>query len=96
MVVFLYGAAAMACAAIVVFFVRFWRESADRLFPCLAVAFSIFAVNYAMLALLPAADERRTVAFVLRLIGFVAILVGIALKDRALSEHLLQDRRNPD
>ena len=44
---FLNGAAAMACLAIGMYFARFWRESGDRLFLCLAAAFWIFAVNYA-------------------------------------------------
>ena len=52
------------------FFARFWRESADRLFVCLAAAFWIFAVNYAVLGMLPLADERRAYAFALRLVGF--------------------------
>jgi uncharacterized protein (TIGR04206 family) len=96
MVSFLNGAAAMACAGITVFFLRFWRESEDRLFPCLAIAFLIFAVNYAVLALLPLADERRTIAFALRLVGFTAILVGVLLKSRDLSEHLQFGRRKSE
>jgi hypothetical protein len=91
---FLNGATAMACAAIGMFFFKFWRESTDRLFLCLSAAFAIFAVNYAALGLLPRADERLAYAFVLRLIGFVAILVGIAVKDRELIEHLRVDGRN--
>lgn len=85
---FLNGATAMACLGIGAFFVRFWRESGDRLFGCLTAAFWVFAVNYAVLGVLPLADERRAYAFALRLVGFVAILVGIVLKDRELIEHL--------
>jgi uncharacterized protein (TIGR04206 family) len=90
---FLDGAAAMACLAVGAFFVRFWRESADRLSACLATAFWIFAVNYAVLGLLPFADERRAYAFALRLVGFVAILVGVVSKSRELTEHLRVDQR---
>jgi uncharacterized protein (TIGR04206 family) len=85
---FLNGVAAMACVAVATFFVRFWRESDDRLFACLAVAFWIFAVNYALLGLLPFADDRRAYAFALRLIGFVAILLGIIAKSRELAEYM--------
>jgi hypothetical protein len=85
---FLNGVTAMACVAIGIFFVRFWRESGDRLFGCLAGAFWIFAVNYAMLGVLPFADECRAYAFALRLVGFVAMLIGIVLMDRELIEHL--------
>jgi hypothetical protein len=88
---FLDGAVAMACLAIGSFFARFWRESADRLFLCLAAAFWIFAINYTLLGVLPIADERRAYAFALRLVGFVAILIGVLLKDRELVEHLGRD-----
>ena len=91
---FLNGSAAMACLVVGLFFVRFWRESGDRLFLCLTSAFWIFAINYAALGVLPLADERRTYAFALRLVGFVAILIGVLLKDRELSAHLkLKERR---
>jgi hypothetical protein len=93
MATFLDGAAAMSCLAIGLFFVRFWRESEDRLFMWLATAFCIFAVNYAVLGLLPLADERRAYAFILRLIGFIAILIGVIVKDRELAEHLSTVKR---
>jgi uncharacterized protein (TIGR04206 family) len=93
MVAWLNGAAAMACLAVGTFFLRFYRESGDRLFAFLAIGFWIFAVNYSVLALLPLADERRTYAFVLRLIGFVAILLGVLAKDRELAEHLPVGRK---
>ena len=96
MVALLNGAAAMACLAVGTFFLRFYRESEDRLFAFLAVGFWTFAINYAALALLPLADERRTYAFVLRLIGFLAVLMGFALKDRELADHLPVARRKPE
>ena len=55
---FLNGAAAMACIAVGTFFARFWRETGDRLFWCLAAAFWLFAVNYAAIGVLPLEDER--------------------------------------
>lgn len=94
---FLNGVAAMACLAVAAFFVRFWRESADRVFACLAAAFVIFAINYGLLGLLPYADDRRTYAFALRLIGFVAILVGVMVKGREFAESMrLSDRERVD
>ena len=87
----LNGATAMACFAIGVFFARFWYESRERLFACLSAGFWIFAVNYAALGVLPALDERRAYVFGVRLLGFVAIIVGVALKDRELIEHLRHD-----
>jgi hypothetical protein len=89
---FLNGATAMACLAIATFFGRFWRDSDDRLFFCLMCAFAIFAVNYSILAVVPLADERRTIAFLLRLAGFVAILAGLVLKNRELTRHVTSRR----
>jgi uncharacterized protein (TIGR04206 family) len=94
MVAWLNGAAAMACLAVGTFFLRFYRESDDRLFAFLTTGFWIFAVNYSVLALLPLADERRTYAFVLRLCGFVAILLGVLAKNRELAEHLPVGRKH--
>jgi hypothetical protein len=93
-IAFLNGATAMASLAVAVFFGRFWRESADRLFLCLSGAFIAFAVNYSMLGLLPPHDERRGYAFVIRLLAFVIILVGLGLKDRELAEHFMADSRD--
>jgi hypothetical protein len=90
---FLNGVAAMACLAVATFFVRFWRESEDRVFACLAAAFSIFAINYGLLGLLPFADDRRAYAFPLRLIGLVAILVGTMIKGRELAESMRSSDR---
>jgi hypothetical protein len=91
---FLNGATAIACLAVAAFFGRFWRESTDRLFFCLSAAFVAFAVNYGMLGLLSPADERRGYAFVIRLLAFVIILVGLGLKDRELAEHFMADSRD--
>jgi hypothetical protein len=93
-VALLNGATAMACLGIALFFGRFWRESADRLFVCLGAAFVGFALNYATLGLLPALDERLGYAFVIRLLAFFAILVGLVLKDRELAEHFMSDTRD--
>jgi cytochrome bd-type quinol oxidase subunit 1 len=51
----------MVGLAIGTFFARFWRESGDRLFGCLAAAFWVFAVNSAMLGVLSFAERRLRV-----------------------------------
>jgi len=79
---FLQGAVSMGCAVVTAFFLRFWRQSADRLFLFFAVAFGILTVNYVMLGLLSSATEWRLPVFVVRLSAFVVILLGIADKNR--------------
>ena len=81
-VAFVHGAVAMGCAIIAVFFARFWRQTADRLFLFFASAFAILSVDYILLGLLAAATEWRLPVFMLRLGAFVIILLGIWDKNR--------------
>jgi hypothetical protein len=87
----LNGATAMACFAVELFFVRFWSESRERLFACLGVGFWIFALNYAALGVLPVFDESRAYVFGVRLLGFAAVIVGVALNDRQVIERFRDD-----
>jgi hypothetical protein len=82
MVTFLYGAAAMGCAVIGLFFWRFWRQSLDRLFLMFALAFWILAVDRTVLGVLTFATEWREYVFLLRLLAFCLILYGIIDKNR--------------
>jgi hypothetical protein len=82
MVTFLYGAAAMGCAIIGLFFFRFWRESLDRLFLMFAFAFWMLAADRAVLGVLSFATEWREYVFLMRLLAFCLILYGIVDKNR--------------
>ena len=79
---FLYGASAMGCAVAGLYFLRFWRESFDRLFLLFAFAFWLLAVNYALLGTIQFANETRVYIFSLRLVAFCLILYGIFDKNR--------------
>ena len=80
--VFLDGAVAMGCSVAGLFFLRFWRDSDDRLFVMFALAFWMFAASYALLGLAPLVDETRPYAFLLRVTGFGIIVAGIAIRYR--------------
>jgi hypothetical protein len=82
MVTFLYGAAAMGCAIIGLFFFRFWRQSLDRLFLLFAMAFWMLAVDRIVLGIFAFATERREYVFLLRLIAFCLIIYGVVDKNR--------------
>jgi hypothetical protein len=82
MVTFLYGASAMGCAAIGLFFWHFWRQSLDRLFLMFALAFWILTIDRMVLGLLSFATEWRAYVFLLRLLAFCLILYAIADKNR--------------
>jgi hypothetical protein len=77
MVTFLYGAAAMGCVVIGLFFWRFWRQSVDRLFLLFALAFWILAIDRTVLGVFAFANEWREYVFLLRLLAFCLILYGI-------------------
>jgi glucose uptake protein GlcU len=79
---FLDGATALACCAIALFFLRFWRTTRDRLFGILALAFVVFAINRVVLTALGDDDEARTLVYLVRLVAFALIAVAIIDKNR--------------
>lgn len=83
MIQFIYGIIAMGCLVATLFFVRFWRETHDRLFVFFALAFVIMAANWSAVALLDLQDEARTFLFSLRLVAYGLILVAIVDKNRS-------------
>jgi ABC-type thiamin/hydroxymethylpyrimidine transport system permease subunit len=64
------------------FFLRFLRETGDRLFLAFAVAFAILAGQRTALALVPSSARSDTIIYGLRLLAFVLILLAIADKNR--------------
>lgn len=79
---FLTGAMAMACWAAMLFFVRFWRESKDRLFIMFAVAFLLLGLTRLGVALSQESNEAQTYLYWIRLAAFLLILVAIVDKNR--------------
>ena len=79
---FFYGATAMGCAIAGLFFLRFWRESLDRLFLLFALAFWMLASNYAVLGTVTFATEWRVYVFLVRLAAFCLIIFAIVDKNR--------------
>jgi peptidoglycan/LPS O-acetylase OafA/YrhL len=64
------------------FFLRFRRETGDRLFLAFAVAFAILAGQRIALALIPTSDRSDVIIYGLRLLAFVLILAAIVDKNR--------------
>lgn len=81
MIDFLAGAAALGYAIAGVFFLRFWRKTADRLFLAFAAAFALLACNQVLATMLEAGDERTAYVYTLRVLGFVLILWAIVDKN---------------
>lgn len=82
---FLMGAVAMALAAIGLYFLRFWRETGDRLFAIFCVSFWLLASSRVMLLLIPPEEEDSWV-YLIRLVAFVLIIVAILDKNRTTAD----------
>jgi hypothetical protein len=78
----LWSMTAMATLGVASFFLRFWRQTHDRLFLFLAIAFALFAINWLLLAVAAPARESRHLVYLLRLAGFGIIIAGIIDKNR--------------
>jgi hypothetical protein len=78
----LRGALVALCWVAGLFFVRYWRQTGDRLFVFFVVAFWSLAAHWTALAIVDPAVETRHYLFLLRLLAFVALLVGIVDKNR--------------
>ena len=55
------------------FFLRFWRDTGDRLFLAFAAGFALLAANYALPTLLRAPGSDLEEAFVLRAAAFLTL-----------------------
>jgi hypothetical protein len=82
-ITFIWGATSMASATIGVFFLRFWRDTHDRLFLTFALAFWVFSLNWLLLALVTVPDESRHLVYLVRLAAFLLIIAGIVDKNRS-------------
>ncbi len=63
-------------------FLRFWKETADRLFALFAFAFWLLAASWLTLAVLDPTDEARPYVYAIRLVAFVLIIAAVANKNR--------------
>jgi hypothetical protein len=71
-------------AAAGLFFLRFWRDTRDRLFAIFATSFWLLCVQRILLSARPAGvtDENAAYLYLIRLLAFVLILAGILDKNR--------------
>ena len=72
----------MASLVAGLFFLRFWRDTRDRIFLFFAVSFIIEGVNRAALALTSNPNEGRPFFYFVRFISFLLIFVAILHKNQ--------------
>ncbi len=82
MVQLISGALVAGYLVAALFFLRFHRETRDRLFLAFSVAFALLAVQRVALALVPSSERSDTLIYGLRLCAFVLILAAIVDKNR--------------
>jgi uncharacterized membrane protein HdeD (DUF308 family) len=83
MTMLISGAIIAAYAIAGLFFLRFWTETADRLFGIFAIAFWMLGVQRLLLALQLDPTDGHVWVYLLRLLAFVLILGAIVDKNRA-------------
>ena len=76
MIELMSGALIFAYAVAGVHFIQFWRRTGDRLFAHFGAAFWLFALNQLVVSVPVVTDETGYV-YLLRVLGFVIILIGI-------------------
>jgi hypothetical protein len=76
------GALVMGYFVAGLYFLRFWRDTRDRLFGIFAAAFWLLAAQRAALALAADPNGEQVLLYSVRLLAFVLILAAIIDKNR--------------
>ena len=79
---FLMGVIAMASWVAGVFFLRFWRDTHDRLFLMFSAAFLLLGITRLGLVFAQGATEPHTYWYWVRLVAFLLILAAVVDKNR--------------
>ena len=79
---FLSGAICLALLTIILFFVKFWRSTRDRLFLFFSLSFSLLLVERLARAIMGLHSEWLPTVYGIRLAAFALILLAIADKNR--------------
>jgi uncharacterized membrane protein YeiB len=79
------GAIIMGYAVAAIFFLKFWRRTADTLFLAFAAAFLLMAATPLLTILLEVPREEQSPFYLLRLLAFLIIIVAIIGKSRRRS-----------
>jgi len=81
MIEMLAGALLFAYLMAGLYFLRFWKRTGDRLFLHFAVAFWLFVLNQLATSIPSVADETDGYEYLLRVLGFIVIIIGIVDKN---------------
>jgi hypothetical protein len=79
---FLGGVATMGFLVAAVFFLRFWRETRDRLFLLFSIAFAALGLNRMLFAVLDLGPESQPFLYLVRFGAFLLIAWAVVDKNR--------------
>ncbi|WP_413561217.1 DUF5985 family protein [Bdellovibrio sp. HCB209] len=79
---FIYGAVMMASFTSGVFFLKFWKKTADRFFAMFAAAFFMLAIERWFFVIMPNTNEENSWIFSMRLLAFLLITIAVVDKNR--------------
>ena len=79
----LLGMLAACSATIALFFLKFLRESKDRLYGFFSAAFGMLTLDWLARAVLNPRHESQHYFFLIRLLAFLLIIAGIVAKNRS-------------
>lgn len=86
---FMRGALAMGFFVAAVFFLRFWKQTGDRLFGLFAIAFFVMSLSRILIGLSPSLAPNVGLShdnvYLLRLLAFGLVLIAILDKNRSQS-----------
>lgn len=80
-VAFVSGALCLGYVVASLFFLRFWRETHDRLFLFFTTSFVVLALQRITLMVVPAVPALELPSYGLRLLAFLLILAAIVDKN---------------
>lgn len=80
------GANALASMTIALFFLRFWRQTLDRLFCAFSLAFVLLTITWVGLAATDTGVEAGSWFYWSRLLGYLLILAAVLDKNRHPAE----------
>jgi hypothetical protein len=80
---FLSGALAVLCLAPALFFAVSWRRSGDRFFLIFSLAFLLLGIERIILGVLNLPESPLLSVYLIRLVGFLLIIIAIVDKNRA-------------
>ena len=84
-VVFLQAFTAAGALVAGALFLRFWRDTRDRLFAFFGAAFLMLSLSWTLLGLFSPTAETRPYIYAIRLVAFLLIIAAIVDKNRHAS-----------